>query len=1044
MNAGMTHKAWHPLLIVALLATAQTGWSQRASNWRGFRVGDGLPESACVALTISPQGKVLARHLAAAALSELDGYHIKVLPASEVGSSRVYESPGGQLWTAIAQGLEEYRDGAWALRPVPEFAVAFRSGIDPVPLCPLRQGVVLCLLPAALLEYNSEDPSHPRSKILRAVSQTGLKKFSGMTFPLSRDGGLWVCGAKGLAHISGPLRSLKSEVEWIEYLPPESLHVENLSSPHEDASGGITMLAESPTNHEKLIVYFNGKEWSARPGGADRLREAWRGPEGTFWAATIDSLLQVTEDGKVTENEEISARQYFDVATEPNGNFWIATSEGLFRYAAPVWQSPPSAQNVTSPILSLAADSQDQLWFISLGKLHLLQEGGQQESPLPGKISRWQGDISVYPLKDGNVLLAADNGLVRFEPATKEYKQVFPRLGGQQMRLAGSLKDGKFLVQISSRTHSGETATLEVFDGFSFEVFTDTPTDWKFGPRVTSVFTAQNGDIWLGGEHGVAWFRDKKWRYFVSTEKSMPEAPRAFVEMPEGKIWCATADKIWEFDGRNWSAIRRGFERINGLLRAHDGSVWVGSNNGLHRFFQGAWVENGAEESLPSSVVRAVVEDRRGRIWAGTTHGLSLFHPDADSDPPQTRIYEAARNDYQVREGNPVTLNFKGQDKWKYCPRERLLYSYKFDTGEWSPFQEQTTVSFNDLASGKHYFQVRAMDRTCNIDPKPQQLEFAIIAPWYKELRLVVISLAGMGIAIFFAAVAFNRHRQLVLSYAEVERKVAQRTHELEIANRELVHSQKMNALGALAAGIAHDFNNILSIIKGSAQIIEDNMDNPQKVCTRVDRIKTAVEQGAGIVKAMLGFTRNSDQNGPCDLNSIVSDTLKLLGDRFLRETQIAFQPSTNLPEITVSRDLIQQILLNFLFNAAESMPESKQIILTTQLVKTLPSGLALVPAKTDSYVAVSVQDFGCGIKPEVMPRIFEPFFTTKALSARRGTGLGLSMVYELAKKMEAGLAVESVVDEGSTFTLIIPVQNVPKRTQTTETTAAKTPVPTS
>jgi signal transduction histidine kinase len=70
------------------------------------------------------------------------------------------------------------------------------------------------------------------------------------------------------------------------------------------------------------------------------------------------------------------------------------------------------------------------------------------------------------------------------------------------------------------------------------------------------------------------------------------------------------------------------------------------------------------------------------------------------------------------------------------------------------------------------------------------------------------------------------------------------------------------------------------------------------------------------------------------------------------------------------------------------------------------------------------VRDSGSGIPPENLTRIFEPFFTTKALSARRGTGLGLSMVYELAKRIEAGLAVESVVDQGSVFTLILPVKD--------------------
>ena len=263
------------------------------------------------------------------------------------------------------------------------------------------------------------------------------------------------------------------------------------------------------------------------------------------------------------------------------------------------------------------------------------------------------------------------------------------------------------------------------------------------------------------------------------------------------------------------------------------------------------------------------------------------------------------------------------------------------------------------------------------------------------------------------------------------KRKIAERTRELENANLQLLQSQKMNALGTLAAGIAHDFNNILSIIKGSAQIIEDNLDNRQKVRTRVDRIKTVVEQGAGIIKAMLGFSRGSgEQPGLCDLNAVADDTIKLLGDRFLREMEVSFERAPNLPQVPASRDFIQQILLNFIFNAAESKAVRKQVLLATRTMDQLPAGVVLPPAQAAAYVSISVQDFGCGIPPENLPRIFEPFFTTKALSVRRGTGLGLSMAYELAKKMEAGLAVESVVNQGSTFTLILPVRDLPPGTR--------------
>ena len=209
-------------------------------------------------------------------------------------------------------------------------------------------------------------------------------------------------------------------------------------------------------------------------------------------------------------------------------------------------------------------------------------------------------------------------------------------------------------------------------------------------------------------------------------------------------------------------------------------------------------------------------------------------------------------------EGALVNLAFEARDRWKYTARARHLFSYRLDERDWTPFLEQNIIAFTELAPGKHYFQVRAMDRNANVETKPAHLEFAIVVPWYRESRSLWIASLGLAGALFFAGLAFNRHRRLVRSYAEVERKVAERTRELELANRELMHSQKMTALGTLAAGIAHDFNNILSIIKGSAQIIEDNLDNHEKVRTRVDRINMVVDQGAGIVKAMLGFSRDS------------------------------------------------------------------------------------------------------------------------------------------------------------------------------------------
>jgi signal transduction histidine kinase len=1030
----MICRAW--FLLAAVVALAETSWGQRASNWRVYKAADGLAESACSSVTISPHGKVWVKHFTMDAVSGLNGYNVQNVPTSGAGNNRVYESPGGQLWTTSEEGLQEFKDGNWVRYPVREVAAEFRGNamrlLHPIPLCPVRQGRIIFLLSDGLMEFNAESPDLPRTTLLHAATGTKLGKFLGMI--IARDGGLWIAGAHGLARVPGPGRMIKPETEWREFVPPEPLQIQNLQEPVEDDEGGITAIAETPANHQKLVVYFDGQHWTTRSAGNEKIRLAWRGPDRRFWAATIDSVFQL-EEGRpdLTESEEISAHQYFDLAVEPGGAFWLATSDGLFRCAPRIWQIPGALPKISSLVHAVAEDKEGCLWFASANALHALQADHVSDHPFPASFEgSLQSTHALFPLPNGAVVMDTGNGLFQFRRGRSEFSPLTRGKEEKQLKPLGSLKNGALCIQILDPEAPAQPYSLQSYDGIAFRPLPCPQPGQALTGELLACFAAQNGNLWLSSSHAVACYHDDKWETFSSTDGTVPQGAAGFIELPDGKIWCATQDKVWEFNGRSWSVVRAGFDRINALLRSRDGSTWVASNTGLHHFSKNAWVENGTEDGLPSSAIRQVIEDHQGRIWARTSRGLSLQHPEADADPPQTYLEILSEKEKTVPEGTTLTLALGGRDKWKYTSRDRLLYSYRLDEMDWSAFQEANNVSFSDLPGGKHYFQVRAMDRNCNVDPKSAKFAFTIALAWYKETRLLWISIGGLSIAIFFAGLAFNRHRQLVRSYAEVEQKVAERTRQLEIASQELLHSQKMNALGTLAAGIAHDFNNILSIIKGSAQIIEDNLDNPQKVHTRVDRIKTVVEQGAGIVKAMLGFSRASDQQPSlCDVNATVEETIKLLGDRFVREVEVRFEPAPNLPGIPASQDFIQQILLNFVFNAAEAMTERREVVLTTGSLSKLPPGLVLMPAETAAYVFISVTDLGSGIKPENLPRIFEPFFTTKAMSARRGTGLGLSMVYELAKKMDAGLAVKSEVDQGSTFTLLLPVRDLPLNSKT-------------
>src|SRR3974377_1117009 len=105
------------LLGALLVALAESSWGQKATNWRVYRAADGLAESACNSVTVDSHGKVWAVHANSAFVSELDGYTISAIPAPGMGGGRILESPGGQLWAVVPDGLQEFRDGAGGLYP---------------------------------------------------------------------------------------------------------------------------------------------------------------------------------------------------------------------------------------------------------------------------------------------------------------------------------------------------------------------------------------------------------------------------------------------------------------------------------------------------------------------------------------------------------------------------------------------------------------------------------------------------------------------------------------------------------------------------------------------------------------------------------------------------------------------------------------------------------------------------------------------------------------------------------------------------------------
>lgn len=284
-----------------------------------------------------------------------------------------------------------------------------------------------------------------------------------------------------------------------------------------------------------------------------------------------------------------------------------------------------------------------------------------------------------------------------------------------------------------------------------------------------------------------------------------------------------------------------------------------------------------------------------------------------------------------------------------------------------------------------------------------------------------------MGAWVAIAGTIFLRHRQrrLLDAYRELEELAEQRHLQLVQAEREILHAQKMQALGTLAAGIAHDFNNLLSVIRMSNQLTAEAAPNHPVICENSQEIEQAVLQGKKLVRSMLGYSREElEDSQPVSLPDLVEETVSLLSKQFLSGIALTLDLDQGAPRVRLPRSRLEQALLNLIVNAAEAMEGQGQLSITVRQ-NTNGSGVTVLrPRAASAYWELGVRDSGPGIPAELIERVFEPFFTTKNRGAQRGTGLGLSMVYQMAQHYGLGILVESEPGRGAEFRLILPVDD--------------------
>lgn len=250
-------------------------------------------------------------------------------------------------------------------------------------------------------------------------------------------------------------------------------------------------------------------------------------------------------------------------------------------------------------------------------------------------------------------------------------------------------------------------------------------------------------------------------------------------------------------------------------------------------------------------------------------------------------------------------------------------------------------------------------------------------------------------------------------SFNEMSRKMAADIDELQKLNAQLIRTEKLAAMGTLAAGVAHEVNNPLASISSLIQMLQSRGDLSEDAREQLKLISTQIQRISQVTRDMMDFARvRPAAKRSVDVNSIIEKSLRLASfDNAFQKLELKTELYPEIPEVLADADQLEQVFLNLFLNARDAMPEGGELYTRT--------------IENQGEVNIEISDSGSGVDEQNLKHIFDPFFTTKP--AGKGTGLGLAVCYGIVTAHGGRIEIERNNGKGTKFVVVLPASGIPR-----------------